>query len=169
MMIHGSRGQAFSTDALLALIVFTLLLALTIGLVTQIQRTGEESRDGLQRSFLASQVLTHLLSTEGDPLYWNTLSDRNQVMSLGLIGYGGSLSPAKWEQFRDWNADDYSNLKSRMGMGDQNFHLLIMDINRDTLSQAGIAPVDVNEVASITLPAYYNGDLVYVQLQVHRR
>lgn len=163
------KGQAFSTDALLALIVFTLLLALTIGLVTQIQRTGEEAKDGMQRAFVASQALTHLLSSPGEPSYWESLTDRNSVISLGLMGFGGTLSPDKWSQLRDWNGDDYSGLKSRMGMGDQNFHILILDINRDTLSQAGIAPSDVNEVASITLPAYYEGQVVYVQLQVHRR
>ncbi len=163
------RGQIFSTDALLAFTVFTLVLALTIGLLTQIQQTGESAEGEVQRTHTMEQVLILLLSSPGSPSHWESLADRNAVTRIGLIDHGGTISVAKWEALQDWNANDYPSLASWLGIADQNFHLLIMDINRTTISQAGIAPSDVNAVASMTLPAFYDGELVYVQLQVHQR
>ncbi len=168
-MTMNARGQAFSTDALLALIVFTLVLALTIGLLTQVQRTGESAELGLHRSHITEQILIQLLSSPGKPMNWETLSDRNQVKALGLIDHGGIISSEKWEELRDWNGDDYPSLKSWLGIADQNFYIQIVDLNRNTVSKAGIAPLDVNSVTAMVLPAYYDGDLVYVQLQVHTR
>lgn len=164
-----ARGQAFSTDALLALIVFTLVLALTIGLLTQVQRTGENAQGNLQRSHLTEQILIHLLSSPGKPTNWEVLSDRNQISALGLADHGGALSAQKWEELQDWNGDDYSSLRVWLGVADQNFSIQILDLNRNTISQVGIAPLDANSVAAMVLPAFYEGELVYVQLQVHRK
>jgi hypothetical protein len=169
MIPINEKGQVFSTDILLAVIVFTMMLALSGGLITQVQRAGENMEQGLQRSQTTEQLLTHLLSTQGRPSNWEIESDRNAVESIGLVDERGVISTDKWSQFRDWNGDDYSSLRTWLGIPDQNFHLLITDLNQSTVSQAGITPSDVNAVASFTLPAVYAEELVYVQLQVHRK
>lgn len=168
-MRKDSRGQIFSTDALLALIVFTLVLAVTIGLLTQVQRTGENAELNVHRVQITEQILLNLLSSSGRPLNWEVLSDRNLVQSIGLLDHGGVISTAKWEELQDWNASDYPSLKSSLGIADQNFYITILDVNRSTVTRVGIAPSDVNQVSSIILPAFYEGNLVYVQLQVHKR
>ncbi len=164
-----NRGQIFSTDALLALIVFTLIIGLTLGILGQIQSTGENVKRNADRTAVTEQVLLLLLSSSGSPRNWESYSDRNEVKMIGLMNESGEMSLAKWSSFIDWNATDYSSLKSSLGIPDQNFYITLSDLNFNILSKAGTAPIDINKVSALTLPSIYQGKMVMVQLQVYQR
>ncbi len=167
--IGGKRGQLFSTDALLAIIVF--MLALTILSGTQSQLIGEsENRIRAQyRQQAAENSVLLLFSTPGNPSYWETLSDRNSVQSVGLMGEGRAISTSKWAAFQDWNADDYYSLLRVIGLSDQNMYVTLSDVNRIVISYVGISPADVNEVNSVVFSSVYRQQPVVVQVQVYRR
>lgn len=163
------KGQIFSTDALLALIVFTLVLAVTIGLLTQIQTTGENAVRSQTQTHITEQIIMQLLSSPGSPRNWETYTDRNNVKMIGLIDHEGGISTDKWNQLQDWNSDDYSSLKTWLGIPDRNIYITISDVNHSTLEAAGLSPSDVNSVSTAVLPSFFDGELVFVQVQVYQR
>ena len=100
-------------------------------------------------------------------MYWETLTDRNAVKSVGLANHHAGISIEKWNAFVDWNADDYTSLKQWMGLGTSNFYLSMADINRTVLGYAGIQPTDVNSVSVVVFPSVYQQKPVVVQMQVY--
>lgn len=162
-----SRGQLFSTDALLSLVVFAFVLALVTSAISQLVAQGDASIRAEYRELSSQNLVYFWLNTGGEPSYWENLSDRNSVLSVGLSDSGGGLSYAKWLAFTDWNADDYHSLKLKMGLLDQNFMVKILDVNKNSLYSVGISPVDRNEVHVHTWPSSLNGSPVFVQVQVY--
>ena len=161
------KGQIFSTDSLLALVVFTLVVALTAALIQQVQLTGEDAREQQADSSRTQRILYSLLSSPGIPSYWEDAGDWNAVSLIGLSDGGGFISPSKWSALQDWNGEDYPSLLSHFGIPDRNFYLSMWDLNHSLIEETGLPPVDANTVSSITLPSLYEGEIVMVQLQVH--
>ncbi len=167
-MFSSSRGQLYSTDALLSLIVFAFALTLSSGILSQIISQSDVAISAQYREQAGDAALHTLLVTGGEPFYWNFISDKNNVQSVGLMDTSWGISTPKWNAFKDWNANDYYLLKSRMGIPDQNFYLTISDTNKTVLDAVGISPQDKNEVTVIIRPSIFNGNPVMVQIQVYR-
>lgn len=161
-------GQLYSSDALLSLVVFAFALALIAGMNAQLVAQTDASNQTSLRDASASRAMHALLSSSGDPSYWETLNDRNMVKQIGLIDHQGGISQAKWDAFMDWNGDDYPALTQWMGIPDYNFYLSISDTNRTVLEVAGTQPTDVNNVSVVIYPSIYQHEPVMVQVQVYR-
>ncbi len=166
--IGSGKGQLYSSDALLSLVVFAFALALISGLNFQLITQMDASNQTYLRDASMSRIMSTLLSSPGDPVYWESLSDRNAVKQIGLVDHHAGISRAKWNAFVDWNGDDYSSLKNGMGTPGHDFYITISDVNRTVLAVAGTGPIDVNNVSVITYPSRFNEQVVMVQLQVYR-
>ena len=161
------RGQLYSTDALLSIVIFLFALTLISGLSQQLQSQAANDKENYfltQRAVRASHTL---FSTAGDPVFWESLSDRNSVKSAGVSNTPGAISSTKWSAFRDWNGDDYPSLARAMGIGDLNFYITISDANKTILTQAGTAPVDKNQISVVTLPVVYQSQGAVASVQVY--
>lgn len=161
------RGQLFSSDALLSIMVFLFALTVISILTSQLE---QQTVDQLQRYYTtqrAERVATSLFASPGEPAYWDTLSDRSTITKVGLTNGHSGIDLQKWQALQDWNADDYAGLKTALGIPDLNFYINIYDTNRTTLSQAGIAPTDVNKVNGVIIPTTYQGTAALVAVQVY--
>ncbi len=163
----GERGQLYTSDALLALMVFLFALMLITTLAAQLENQSIQLIRETQHHRAAERVGNSLFSSPGNPSHWEYLSDKNATLRIGLISTGKEISPIKLSAFGDWNASNYSQLKSVMGLGDQNFYLSITDSNQTLLFQAGSSPVNASRVSVVTTPAFYAGKTVLATLQVY--
>jgi hypothetical protein len=163
-----SRGQLYSSDALLALVVFALALALVTGLTTHLVAQTQSENNAYYRTHASENLLENILSSSGSPVYWDSLSDRNGVKQIGLIDHEGGISTPKWNAFVDWNGDDYPSLKEGLRIPDYHFYLTISDSNHGVIARAGTAPIDSNEVSVSVLPSFYKQKPVFVQVQVYK-
>ena len=162
-----ARGQLFSSDALLAMMVFLFALTVTFALTDQLVAQTTSSADGERLNHVTDRLAQLMIFSPGNPTNWEYLSDRNDVAWIGLIDHGKEIDPQKLTQFRDWNADDYRSLKAGMGIGDKNFYFYISDVNKNIISNAGISPVDAVKVSTSTFSSVYHGKPVLVTLQVY--
>lgn len=165
----GARGQLYSTDALLAFVVFAFALMLISGLTNQLENQFVQTTAQEYGRLAATRVAESLLASPGDPVYWENLADRNAIFRAGLAAAGNEISIAKWNAFLDWNAADYPSLKNRLGLADKDFYITLADVNRIVLTRAGTGPTDSNNVALVMLPAVYRGVPVILHLQVYSR
>lgn len=164
---HRARGQLYSTDALLSIVIFLFALTLISGLSQQLQSQANSSKENYfltQRAVRAAQII---FTSPGDPIFWESLSDRNSVKSVGVSNTPGNISSAKWNAFRDWNGDDYPSLARALGIGDLNFYITISDVNKAILTQAGTAPVDRNQISVVTFPVVYQSQGAIAAVQVY--
>ncbi|MFH0970141.1 MAG: hypothetical protein V1776_01635 [Candidatus Diapherotrites archaeon] len=167
-MSNMEKGQVFSADVLLAVIVFTLILTLVSSLLHETQLTGENERQQLRLSKAAGDAIEQLLSDAGSPVNWEQLDDENVIHTLGLIDPHGTISVEKWSALQDWNRTHYAFVQRWLGIPDMNYHIRITNLSQELIEEAGISPFDVNNVGSVILPSIYNGNIVFVQVQVHQ-
>ncbi len=162
-----TRGQLYSSDALLSIVIFLFAMTIISALTQQLQsQSADEHQNYVTTQRTARAALT-LFTSPGNPAHWDTNSDRNAVWSVGVSTHGAEISSQKWNAFLDWNATDYPDLARRLGIGDLNFLVTISDVNKNILTQAGIGPVDKNQVSVVTLPVVYESQGAIATLQVY--
>lgn len=162
-----SQGQLYSSDALLSIIIFLFVLTVISTINQQLQGQSLEEISDYRFSQRTVRLGEMLFSTSGSPVYWETLSDRSSITAIGLVSIPGEVSPTKWNALVDWNADDYADLATRLGIGDVNFYISISDENKTILSQVGISPTDKNQVSGVLIPVIFNALPAVASVQVY--
>lgn len=162
-----ARGQLYSSDALLSIVIFLFVLTVISTVSQQLQNQSLDELQNYRTTQRASRVAQTLFTSTGNPVYWDTNSDRNNVLSVGVSNNGIEISPQKWLALLDWNADDYPDLARRMGIGDLNFYITITDENKEVISQLGTAPIDKNQVSVVMFPVLYASQGAVATLQVY--
>jgi hypothetical protein len=162
-----ARGQLFSSDALLAMVVFLFALTVTFMLTDQLVAQTTASAEGEQLNHITDRLAQTLIFSPGNPSNWEYISDRNNVVWIGLVSHGKEITPKKLSSFRDWNANDFPSLKSNMGIKDKNFYFFISDVNKNVISTAGTSPINALKVSTSTFSSTYRGKPVLVTLQVY--
>ncbi|MBM3282147.1 MAG: hypothetical protein FJY86_02290 [Candidatus Diapherotrites archaeon] len=163
-----SRGQLYSSDALLSIIIFLFVLTVISTVNQQLQSQSLEEISDYRFSQRTIRVAEMLFSSGGNPLYWETLSNRSTVTRVGLSSVPGEVSADKWNAFLDWNATDYADLAEHLGIDDVNFYITISDENKTIISYAGISPVDKNQVSSVLIPVVFNSIPAVASVQVYQ-
>lgn len=161
------RGQLYSSDALLSIIIFLFALTVISTVNQQLQSQSLEEISDYRFSQRTIRVAEMLFSSGGTPSYWETLVDRSTITRIGLSPTPGEVSSEKWNAFLDWNADDYGDLAQSLGIGDVNFYISIMDENKNVISQVGISPVDKNQVSAVLIPTVFNSLPAVASVQVY--
>ncbi len=162
-----SRGQLYSSDALLSIVIFLFAATLISAVNQQLQNQAAEEHNAYTLSLTTARTAAILFTSPGNPTYWDTNSNRSDVLSVGVSPNGTAISPAKWAAFLDWNATNYTQLVSRMGLEDLNFYVTISDENKTILTRAGTAPINKNTVSVVTLPVVYQSRPAIATVQVY--
>lgn len=161
------RGQLYSSDALLSIVIFLFALTVISAMTQQFQNQAADEHFADITTLRAARTALTLFTSPGNPTFWDTNSDRTSVKSVGVSTNGVEISPQKWNAFLDWNADNYPELAHRMGVGDLNFYLTISDVNKNILSRAGTSPINKNHVSVVTFPVVYESKGAVATLQVY--
>jgi len=154
------KGQGFSTEFLLAYLIFSLVLILAFYLWNTTTADIIESKNRYEIEDKAVDLAEKLLRTRGIPANWS-LAD---VESIGLADDSRILNPEKILAFiilMNSSNSNYENNKWLLGIGKYDFYFNMTDINgttmiingtllNDTLCATGKLPV--NETSMITVP-----------------
>lgn len=176
-----NRGQLFSGDIAVAMVVFLATLGLAFFLwnsTTDDINRAERLRD-LQR--IAASTTEQLIRTPGVPADWDTQWD--------LQGSGGSVSgipglaaddrvidPVKAGSFVElMNATYYEDYKHFMGLGEYDFYIdvrnltgTLMEVSGKPFAAGKPLPAEYTESVSILRTAIFNDTIVRVNLIIWR-
>lgn len=167
------RGQMFSTDMLIAIVIFIVILMGVIWLGDFVNEKIYYNENRRSMAVMASYAASGLVETAGSPFSWDSLSDADfnetNVLSLGLaedeggawqLDYGkvvrlGELYPAKYE-----------TMKKLIGLrgADYEFQIVVSSEGLPAVS-AGLAPeLNSSNVIVIERDALINSSYANVTL-----
>ena len=167
MKTLNSRGQIFSTDLILASIVFMFILVLSITYSAEVANRVSLLEEDNARNLAASNAANALLFSGGSPANWQNLEDLNNVSSIGLARTRNELSPGKIAHLVDLNAGNYEGVRHLLGLSKYGIAISILRLqNSQSLAEFGIQPGNGKKVSAVNRIALYNGEEVLVRLKV---
>ena len=153
------RGQFFSPDLILAVVVFVgvMFLFYTASATVFTQVSLMESRKQLEEN--SHVALRSLVSTPGEPFDWEnrSLSDIN---SFGLVKAPGVLDSNKLTRFLSLLDSNYYYVKSLVGFGKYDVGLDLVDPTGYVLVSDGNIAIPATLKFVYTRLLYYNGQPV---------
>lgn len=102
------KGQYFTFDAVMGAIIFMVTMGILLNYWYTMQATIDARDETAYRACL--RMADQLVSTPGTPVDWESSTNVNDVVQLGLITSwdNTTLSYDKWTRFKDWS-DAYAN------------------------------------------------------------
>ncbi|VVB98484.1 Uncharacterised protein [uncultured archaeon] len=162
-----ARGQAYSLELLIAVSVFALILVF-IGLAwSDIEIRRADMRNSQEMDFAARNTAWQLTQETGSPANWD-MREFNETFpyGIGLADSPGELDRRKLQNLSFFNASNYEELKSRMGLGKYDFYLQVRNLaDNETLYSAGIAAPAEAESSVFENFAALDGNVVIVRLE----
>ncbi|MCX8175268.1 MAG: hypothetical protein N3E51_03625 [Candidatus Micrarchaeota archaeon] len=152
------RGQALSTDAIISLSAFSILLFFIASYWTYASQSASEaySQSRLEKSALSASDL--LVKSPGYPPNWE--SNPQTASSIGLAQSPNRLSSPKLSALASLG---YQNAKLYMGL-EKDFYLAITLQNGSTVFSLGNSTFNASQSVTITRLAFLNGSAVRLRL-----
>ncbi|MFH1255983.1 MAG: hypothetical protein V1494_01690 [Candidatus Diapherotrites archaeon] len=163
------RGQIFSTDFLIAISVFMVVLILSIAFLNDslLRVESIERFNGLQEA--AAAASDSLVLSVGVPFNWQNKASLSDVNAIGLADSANFLDSAKLQRFSDLNASDYNAVKEILGVSKFGLFVSINSLqNSQRLFAFGLSPDSNAEVASIQRLALLGNEDVLVNVKVFK-
>lgn len=158
------RGQIFGTDAIVAVIIFTIILTLFVLYSNQLTLRIDDLKKKADNFELAQQSLLRITETRGIPANWEDLN-QSQIQSIGLMETFGIMDANKLSRLVSLDVNSTA-LKTQMGLPQFNFELTIQDLNGVQQHEFGTSPSSDIDVSKSVVPMVLNGEKVFVQLEV---
>ena len=145
MTIADTKGQFFSIDLVLSLVVFVIIFVFVLSLWNIYSLRLSEKVNAEEMQLLAFQISDILIDTKGIPGNWQ--QDISQLQVLGLQNYPGSLADDKITAFL---ALDYDQSKQLFNIERFEYQFRVLDRNGNVLNQKGMAyNTSTKEIASV--------------------
>lgn len=159
-----SRAQASMPDVLLATGLFLLIV---VGLLVYQQDVQERVQTSISRKTLdvvASNAAEFIIKNPGDPTNWETLSDYNQIVSIGLAQKDRVLNPNKVIAFINLGNLEYSFARERLYLSSFDFYL---EMSGGVNLTTGQAPPPTANKSVVQRLVTINGEETTVVLTVY--
>ncbi|MBU4266644.1 MAG: hypothetical protein L6243_00930 [Candidatus Altiarchaeales archaeon] len=165
------KGQAFSTEFLLAYLIFSLVLVFAFYLWNTTTADIIEAKNRYEIEDKAVELAEKLLRTRGIPADWS-LSD---VESIGLADESRILNSGKVLNFvilMNSSNQNYENNSWLLGIGKYDFYFNLTYINgttmsiNDTLCSAGTKAVNETSMITVQRTGLLNNEIVTIKLTV---
>ena len=154
-----NRGQVFTTDLIVAAVVFLFIITFTTIYSNEISYRVTLMEGAEAREIAALNVLDSLTLSQGRPANWELFSDLNRVSSIGLVSSIGDIDEQKFEHMIDMNALHYEAIRYILGAGAYEMNISILDMqNRQVLGEFGTRPLNTDKVTSVSRPVLYGGE-----------
>lgn len=163
------KGQFFSVDLIIAVIIIMITLLVILGANDQINTTIIQKELNNDMLMISSSVSSLLISTSGNPINWEELNDINSesVYALGLSNNvdGWNLDQAKVDKFVNLNSS-YNELKNILGIRGPGyeFYVNISDYTNGFI--IGIEPSNAENIVNIERFVLLEGVKAVLKLQV---
>ena len=161
-MCLNQKGQFFSPDLIIALIVFIIILAFFFvsSHAISVQIDLYYIKNELEE--VSHAVVSPMVLFAGEPYDWETksFSDLNRV---GLVKERNVLDVEKVDKFIDFLTNNYTELRTKMSLGKYDFKFELQDFNGTIIKQGGYANPDFISKIVQNRVASYNGRQVIVK------
>lgn len=160
-MFPHRKGQVQSIDLMLAIFVFSVLVAFFMGYWGQQVGAAKAgfSKNKLEYSAISATDL--MVKSQGRPADWE--KNASGIQMLGLANYPYVLSSAKLSNFTNLS---YSAAKTMIGTT-ADFYWYVEDTSGNRLYEAGNSSVQSNVKVSIMRDAMLNGQAVRMRLTLY--
>ncbi|MEM3556122.1 MAG: hypothetical protein QXF56_05370 [Candidatus Micrarchaeia archaeon] len=174
------KAQLFSQDIIFAIILALFLLSMWFVLRDRVLHSISTSNDRTLIDEAASNALSQLLETSGNPSNWNKLGiiNDNTVWSIGLVSERNVIDSEKLEKFVDLsNGDNYTTIKRFIGLERESYEFnftvysldgsVLYNTTRSPSASYGNASYStMNTTALVERYALLNNSLVKLRLGV---
>jgi hypothetical protein len=150
MDIMRMKGQIWSTDLAISIIVFLSILSVFLLSWNYIGYEVQSSSQLIEMEGTALSVSDALIRSRGQPGDW----DVSSVYVMGLAEEEGILNATKVGMI---SSMDYQKASALMGLGRYYFHIEIRNSTGASLASAGMAPANATRVVSAERYVVYNG------------
>ena len=142
---HTSKGQFFSIDLVLSLVVFAIIFVFVLSLWNIYSLRLNEKINGEEIELLAFQISDILVDSQGIPGNWQ--QDVSTLQIIGLQQYPGSLQNDKITAFL---AFDYAQSKQLFNIERFEYQFRVLDRTGNVLNLKGMAyNTSTKEIASV--------------------
>ena len=167
MTLLKEKGQIFSTDLMLASIIFLLILTTAITYSNQVSNRIYFFEQEEEMRQAGQQAANGLVLTNGNPANWENLPNIDNVNSIGIADSANMLNSSKITQLSALASSDYEDVKSILGIAKFDFKLEIISMQGNfTVESFGASPESESSIVSINRIAFYDGNNVVVRLKV---
>ena len=166
-----SKAQIFTTDLILASVVFLFILTITIVYSMQVaDRVYLLDREH-ERQVAAQNTANSLLFSQGEPADWHTHRDLNLavISSIGIVKTRNQIDSAKLQKLQDWNRTRYLEIKDLLGILKYDIRISVIDPKSgNSFGEFGLEPEADDKTTAVNRIADYNGQEVIIRLKVFK-
>ncbi len=167
MTLLNRKGQIFSTDLMIASIVFLFILTTAAVYGNQLANRLYFIEQDSEMRQIGQQAANILLLTTGSPANWQQLSSLEEVNVIGLAEHQNFLSIEKMTQMKTLTSSNYEDLKEVLGLSKFDFKLEVKSLQNNLIVESfGQEPGLESRVVSINRIAIYDSNNVVVRLRV---
>jgi len=162
------KGQIFSTDLMMASVVFLFILVIGIVYSTQAGNRIALVEEDNQRQMAALNAANALLLTGGEPGNWeNFASLDSNISSIGIAKSRNEISGAKLQSLVAFGSTDYEELRQVLGVSKYGLGVSVLQLlDKESIAEAGQEPGTGDKVSTVNRIATYNGHNVIVRVKV---
>jgi hypothetical protein len=161
------RGQIFSTDLMMAAVVFLFILTMSIIYSGEVANRVYFLEENQARDQAALRAADAIVLSSGNPANWETLSSLDSASSLGIAQSRNVLDEGKLLALLDLNAGNYSRIKDLLGASRYGLGISVLRLqNKQSLAEFGMQPGSEKNVSVVSRIALYQGEEVIVRVKV---
>lgn len=151
-----SKGQFFSQDLIIAIIIFTFsaLMFLVASQAVFSQVTLVTARNAFDES--AHITLTTLVEHPGEPVGWEKLSF-DDINSFGLAKTNNVLEQEKVERLFYYLDNDYDATRIQLGVSNFDLNLILVDEQGDIIYASGKEATNTRTKLIYERAVFYDG------------
>lgn len=161
------KGQIFTTDLIVAGVVFLFIITFTSIYSNEISYRVALIEEEEARENAALGVMDLLMLTPGKPANWEKFSDLNRVASIGVAYAIGGIDEEKFAHLVDMNNTHYEAITYLLGAGAYGVNISVLSLqNRQVRAEFGTEPLPTDNITSVSRPAFYNGEDVLLRVML---
>jgi len=154
-----SKGQTFSTDFVIACIVFILAVAILLVYWKYTSNKINETtliNEMTEKAYLISEIWFR----EGIPKYW----EPSNVIDLGLSN-NHRFNKTKMDSLND-PLLGYQNVTKMIGAETYDYKFVVLNSTKDTVYSFGVNPTNPDNLVKVNRVGILDGDIVTVEVMV---
>lgn len=166
LLLKKSKGQVFSADTLLGLLVFLFALSIVFFYTSQLFERQSSFFEELELKTQTFNALSSLVETKGFPSNWE-FQNIPEIKAFGIASSPGIVDSAKLESFLQISQSDYDSVRKTLGLSKFNYRLSINDLNGESVAIAGSDAKGLLSFKASRL-ALLNNEAVLVSLEAFK-
>ena len=162
-----NKGQVFSTDLMIAAIVFLFMLSFGMVYSNDVANRVTLSEIDNLRFEAALTTANALLYSAGSPGNWQNQTDLTAVSSIGFVESKNVINPVKLARLITLSGTNFEKIRDLLGVSKYGLKVEIIELqNNQLLYEFGIDPGINQQTSTVNRFALLNGQVVIVRIKV---